>query len=185
MVRRAHLTKDTVQPLKGTVQMKLYPAGRACHCLTPVFGAPALDKADSNSAHVSKRVDRLEAIVDTLFQQCRKVLIIEDFQIATWWNFTDRSRMPVVHVVTVGRLDEDCAVTQTLGKNLASNVVESNTVANVPASEFNLVSPINVTEEAETEAVLARGVGKAVNGETGRSTVEGVADSRIRLVVVH
>lgn len=50
----------------------------------PVFGAPALDKTDSDSAHVGKRVDRLEAIVDALFQQCRKVLIIEDFQIATY-----------------------------------------------------------------------------------------------------
>lgn len=55
----------------------------------------------------------------------------------------------------------------------------------MPASELNLVAPINVTEEAETKAVLAGRISEAVNGETGRGTVESVANSRVRLVVVH
>ena len=52
-------------------------------CNTPVLGAPTLNKAYSDGAHVGKRIDRLKAIVNALLQQGCKVLIVENLQVAT------------------------------------------------------------------------------------------------------
>ncbi len=57
-------------------------------------------------------------------------------------------------------------------------------LTNVPASELNLMTPINIAKEAEAEAVIARGVGEAVHGETRRGAVEGVPHASVGLVVV-
>ena len=56
---------------------------------------------------------------------------------------------------------------------------------NVPTSELDLMAPIDITKETKTEAVFPRGVGEAIDGEARRSTVEGVANTRVCLVVIH
>ncbi len=58
-------------------------------------------------------------------------------------------------------------------------------LTNVPASELNLMTPINVAKETETEAVIARGVGEAVHSEARRGAVEGVPYASVGLVVVY
>ncbi len=50
----------------------------------PVLGAPALDKADSDGAHVGQGVDGFESIVDAILEQSCKVLIVEDFQVTSY-----------------------------------------------------------------------------------------------------
>lgn len=47
----------------------------------------------------------------------------------TWRDFADRGRMPAVALVTVGALDKDGAVTETLGKYFSSDVVQPHTTA--------------------------------------------------------
>lgn len=42
----------------------------------------------------------------------------------TWRDLADGGRVPAVALVTVGRLDEDGAVAETLGEDLASDVVQ-------------------------------------------------------------
>lgn len=56
--------------------------------------------------------------------------------------------MPVVHVIAVWRLDEDCAVTQTLGENLTADVVESDTMAYI--AEEKKESPLAQQKQKTT-----------------------------------
>ena len=63
-VEKCYLSEDPVKPLEGTVEMKLNPAGRAGHRLSPILSAPPLHKGHPNGAHPGKRVDCLEAMVD-------------------------------------------------------------------------------------------------------------------------
>lgn len=49
----------------------------------PVFGAPTLDEAHAYCAHARQLIDRLEALVDRLSQQRRKLLVVEDLQVTT------------------------------------------------------------------------------------------------------
>jgi len=42
-MRRAHLSKYFIQPLKGTVKMYLYPAWSARYILAMIFSSPTLE----------------------------------------------------------------------------------------------------------------------------------------------
>lgn len=50
----------------------------------PVFGAPTLDERHTDRTHTRQLIYRLEALRHRLRQQRRKLLIVEDFQIATY-----------------------------------------------------------------------------------------------------
>lgn len=43
IMRRAHLSKYFIQPLKRTVKVYLYPAWSACYILSMVFSSPTLE----------------------------------------------------------------------------------------------------------------------------------------------
>lgn len=45
----------------------------------------------------------------------------------TWGDLADSGRVPAIALVAVGRLDEDCTVTETLRKDFPSDVVEPHT----------------------------------------------------------
>ena len=63
LVFSVHLCEDSVQPLQGPVQMKLNPARRAGHRLSPVLRPPALHEGHADGAHPGERVDCLEPVV--------------------------------------------------------------------------------------------------------------------------
>lgn len=119
----AHLGEDLVKPLQRPIQVQLNPAGGAGHCLSPVFCSPAFDEAHANGAHARQLVDGLEALVDRLSQEGGKLLVVEDLQVASWWDLADRGWVPAIALVTVGGLDEDSAVAEALRKHLPSDVV--------------------------------------------------------------
>ena len=49
----------------------------------PVLGSPALDSTHTNGAHSGPLVDRLEPLIHRLGKQGRKLLVVEDFEIAS------------------------------------------------------------------------------------------------------
>jgi hypothetical protein len=50
----------------------------------PVLGAPALDEAHAYGAHPRQLVHRLEALAHRLAEERRKLLVVEDLQVAPW-----------------------------------------------------------------------------------------------------
>lgn len=66
IMRRAHLSKYFIQPLKGTVKVYLYPAWSARYILSMIFSSPTLYKTHAESAHLGKLIHRLKAMVHRL-----------------------------------------------------------------------------------------------------------------------
>lgn len=81
---RAHLGEHAVQPLQGPVEVQLHPARGGGHCLAPVLGTPALDEAHPDGAHARQLVHCLKAARHGRRQQGRKLLVVEDLQVASW-----------------------------------------------------------------------------------------------------
>lgn len=50
--------------------------------IVPVLGPPAFDEAHANGAHSGELIDGLEALIDRLSQECRKLLVVKDLQVA-------------------------------------------------------------------------------------------------------
>lgn len=86
-----------------------------------------LYKAHPESAHLSKLIHCLKAMVHRLSQELSKLLIVENFQTAATGDFADCGGMEAVVVVAVPTLHEDAAVAQTFCVHLPSNVVEMDT----------------------------------------------------------
>ena len=126
-MRRTHLRQHLVEPLQRPVEVNLDPAGRARHVLPVVLGAPALDEAHPDRAHLCELVHGLEAVVDGLAEQLRKLLVVEDLEAAAGRDLADGRRVEVVVVVAVAALNEDAAVAETLGEHLATDVVQVHT----------------------------------------------------------
>ena len=126
-MRRTHLREHLVEPLQRPVEVNLDPAGRARHVLPVVLGAPALDETHPDRAHLCQLVDSLEAVVDGLAEQLRKLLVVEDLEAAAGRDLADGRRVEVVVVVAVAALHEDAAVAETLGEHLATDVVQVHT----------------------------------------------------------
>ena len=127
VVRRTHLREHLVEPLQWTVEVDLDPTGRARNVLSVVLGAPALDEAHPDRAHLGELVDGLEAVVHRLAEQLRKLLVVEDLEAAAGRDLADGRRVEVVVVVAVAALHEDAAVAETLGEHLAADVVQVHT----------------------------------------------------------
>lgn len=132
--RGAHLGKHLVEPLQRAVEVQLDPAGGAGDRLTPVLCSPAFDEAHADGTHSGELVHRLKALVHRLGQQCRKLLIVEDFQVTAWGDFADCGRVPAITLVTVWTLDKDRAVTKTLSKHFSADVVQPYAPTDVSAS---------------------------------------------------
>ena len=79
--RRSHLNQDTVEPLKGSVEVQLDPARSGGDRLTPVLGAPSLDKTHADCAHPRQLVDRFESLTHRLRQHGREFLVVEYLQV--------------------------------------------------------------------------------------------------------
>ena len=107
--------------------MDLNPARRARHVLTVILGTPALNKTEADCAHFRELINRLKAVIDRLAQQLRELLVVKDLQTAAWRYFAYCGRMEVVVVVTLAALNENAAVTQTLGEYFSSHIIEMHT----------------------------------------------------------
>lgn len=153
-MRRAHLSKYFIQPLKGTMEMYLYPAWSARYILTMIFSSPTLYKTHPEGAHLSELIHCLKAMVHGLSQELSKLLIIENLQTAATGDFADCGGMEPVVVVAVPTLHKDAAVAQTFSVHLPSNVVQMDTFANVPPRVLNGGVAVDVGEQPQAEPVL-------------------------------
>lgn len=163
--------------------MDLDPTWSRGDCLTPVFGAPALNETHPYHTHLGQAIDSLEALVDRLRQQLRKFLVIEDLQVAPGGNFAHCRRMPPVASITVWTLHEDAAIAEALGEHLPADIIESHAFSNMAARRLYSWDAIDVREDSETEAIGTRRVGETVNGDTRSSSVEGFSDTVVHFVV--
>ena len=84
---RTHLGQDSIQPLKWSVQMKLYPAWSWCDCLTTIFSTPTLNERHPNCTHSCEPVYGLKPLINRLCKQRSKLLVIEYLQITTRRDF--------------------------------------------------------------------------------------------------
>jgi hypothetical protein len=50
----------------------------------PVLGTPALHKTHSNGTHSCELIHGFETLTDGLWEQCRKLLVVEDFQVTAY-----------------------------------------------------------------------------------------------------
>lgn len=183
-MRRPHLGEHLVEPLQGPREVHFDPAGRGGDVLAVVLRAPALDKAHADRAHLRQLVDRLEAVVHRHRQQLRKFPVVEDLQAAARRNLADRGRVKLVRVVAVSALHKNGTVTEALGVDFPSNVVQVDAFANVPARVLDGGVAVDVGQQAEAEAVaVVGGVGEAVNDDAVVLRVEDLAHPRVQLVV--
>lgn len=135
--RRAHLSKDFIQPLKRPMKMNLNPTRSTGNILPVIFRSPALNKTHSNGAHFGELVHCLKPMVDRLGQKLSKLLIVKNFEAAAAGNLTDSCGMKAVMKVAVPTLNKYAAVTETLRIHLPTNIVQMNTFSNMPPSVFN------------------------------------------------
>lgn len=126
-MRSPHLRQDFVEPLQRPVEVHLDPARRARHVLPVVLGAPPLDEAHADGAHLGQLVNRLEPVIHALGQKRRKLCVIEDLQRTACRNLAHCRRVKAVVVVTVARLHKYCRVGQAFGIYL-ENERQSNIV---------------------------------------------------------
>jgi len=156
IARAAHLGQDLVQPLQGAVEVNFDPAGSRCNVLSVILCAPAFDERHPDRAHLGQLVHSLESVIHALRQQCGELLIIENFETASWGDLADGGRMEAVVVVAVPRLHEDGRVRQALCVHLPTNIVQMHSFTYMSPSIFYCGISVNIGElpEAETIVVL-------------------------------
>lgn len=123
-------------------------------------------------------------MINTLREQLCELLVIENLERASWRNFAHRARMEAVMVVAVARLNEDGRIRQAFSVNLAADVVQMDTLADVSPRVLYRRVAVHVGQLTETKpvGVVAR-VCKTVHDDRVRLTVEHLADSAVELVV--
>ena len=107
--------------------MNLNPTWCAGYILAVILSSPSLNKAHTNGTHLSQLVDRFKAVVDRLGEKSGKLLIVEDFQAASWRDLADCGRMESVAVIAVTTLHKDAAVAQTFCIHFTTHIVQMDT----------------------------------------------------------
>lgn len=93
--------------------------------------------------------------------------------------------MPAVALIAVRTLHEYARIAQALGEHFATNVVQANSFADVPARLLDHLVAIDVREEAQAEALRIRWIGEAVHCDGWLRRVERLADACVQLVVAN
>ena len=164
--------------------MYLDPARSAGHSLSPVLRPPTLDEAHPDSTHAGQLVHRLEPLVHRLRQEVRKLLVVEDLEMAPRGDLADGGGVPAVADVGVGALDEDAArLARALCEDLASDVEETHPSPDVAPRLLDDGVPVDVGEEAQAEAFGRAWVRVAVDGEAGLGGIEDLPHAILHLVV--
>lgn len=86
-----------------------------------------LYKTHTESAHLSKLIHCLKAMVHWLSQKLSKLLIIENLQTAATGDFANRGGMEPMMVVAVPTLHKNTAVAKTFSIHFPTNIIEMNT----------------------------------------------------------
>jgi hypothetical protein len=143
--------------------MNLNPTWSTGDRLSPVLGTPSLDETHAYGTHSGQLIDSLKPVINRLRQLSRKLLVVEYFQITAWWDLTNCGWMPSIALVAVWTLNKHGTVTETFGKHLTANVIESNTFTNMSSCHLDLLSAIDIRQKPKTESFAARWVRKAIN----------------------
>lgn len=83
-----------------------------------------LDKAHSNSTHLGKLVDCLEAMIHRLCQKLSKFLVVKNLQAASARDLAHSGGMEAMVVITVTALHKNAGVAEALRVHLSSHVVQ-------------------------------------------------------------
>ena len=165
--------------------MQLDPTRRGRDGLPPIRRSPALHEAHPDGAHTSQLVYRLEALGYRLRQQRRELLVIEDLQVATGWYLADGGRMPTVTLIAIWALHEYARIGQALCEHLSTDVVKSGPFADMPSRLLDHGVPIHVRQQAQAETLGVAWIGESVHRDARLGCMEGLAYSRIQLVVTY
>ena len=82
--------------------------------------------------------------MDCLGQDVRKILIVEDVEIAPWRYLADSGWVPVLANVAVLALNKHTAFTHVLNVHFTAHVSQANSLPNMPARLFDNDIPIHV-----------------------------------------
>jgi hypothetical protein len=119
--------RNFVHSLQRSIQVDLHPTCSISHILPVILCSPALHKWHPYGAHLCKFVDSLKAMVDTLGEELRKFLVVEDFEWTSRRNFTNSTWMKTMVMITVPRLHKNSTVRFVLGIHFPTNVKQLNT----------------------------------------------------------
>lgn len=84
MLRRVHVLKDLIQPLKRSIEMDLNPTRRGCYILSMVLSSPSLHEGHSNDAVFGQIIDGFEPLIRRPLQVLIELSVFEDVQSAPW-----------------------------------------------------------------------------------------------------
>lgn len=140
----AHLCKHSVEPLQWTVEVQFDPARCWCYSLPSVFSAPSFDEAHPYSTHTRQLVDSFKSLRDGLRKESCKLLVIEDLQVTPGWYLADSGGMPAITLVAIGALHKYRWVAQALREHFATNVIQSDSFADVATCLLHYLVPIHV-----------------------------------------
>ena len=70
----------------------------------------------------------------------------------TRWYFTHGSRMPSVPLVAVGALYKNARIAETLREHLPADVVQADSLADVPAGLLDHLVAVHVGQQPEAES---------------------------------
>ena len=90
----------------------------------------------------------------------------------------------MVSEVRVHALNENTALRETLGVDLATDVEKTDAASDVTSRLFDDAVSVYVGEESETKSIGGAGVSEPVHREAGFRGVEHLSDSVLHLVVV-
>lgn len=141
----SHLNKHLIKPLKGTMQMDFNPAWCTSNILPMILGSPALDETHPDRTHLGQLVHSFITIIDWLWKQLCKFLVVENFQCAAWRDFTHCGRMKLMTVVTISALNKNGRIAQAFRINFSTNIVQMHAFSNVPPGALNGWVTIDVT----------------------------------------
>ena len=141
----SHLNKHLIKPLKGTMQMDFNPARCTSNILPMILSSPALDETQTNWTHLHQLKHSLKIIVDWLWKQLCKFLVVENFQCTSWWNLANCGRVKPMAVVTIPALNKNGRITQAFSINFSTNIIQMNAFSNVSSCVLNGWVTIDIT----------------------------------------
>lgn len=91
--------------------------------------------------------------------------------------------MPTVSSITIRRLNKDTIVTQTLGKDFSTDVIETDSSSDMSSSLFNDWVPIDVWQETQTKPLRGRRVSESIDSQRRLWRMKYLSYSIVKFVV--
>jgi len=185
IARTSHLCEHLIQPLKRPMKVNLDPARGGCDILSVILCTPTLYKAHPDRTHFGQLVHCLESMVDRLSKKSGKLLVIENLEAAAGRNLTHRGGMESMVVVTVSRLHEYSRITEALCIDLASHIIQVNTLSNVAPRVLDSRVAVHIRQltQAEPVVVLVAWVCEPVDDDRVVVGVVNLPNSAVQLII--